>query len=191
MPRKVQEHHGQGVLAALGLRHAALVPELVQEIKSNREFGQPRIDEQVFPTRAISVRVIWDKWEPHTHEHRSATILWAYQQALGKDYADRITLATGLTVPEARALGILPFQIIPALRPDDPVTAEQCRDAMIAEGASILGDRKVPLLCFATEAEAEASRVRLAERLPGSEPVWIITQQEAGVTEDWAGMELP
>jgi hypothetical protein len=190
MSRKVHDH-SPGLLELLGLRHAALVPELVQEIKSNRDFGQPRIDEQVFPTGAISVRVIWDKWEPVAHDNRSATILMAYQQALGKDYADRITLATGLTVPEGRASGILPFQVLPALRRGDPVTDQQCREAMIAEGASVLGARNVPLLCFATEAEAEASRARLAKRLPGSEPVWIITQQEAGVTEDWAGTEMP
>jgi hypothetical protein len=148
------------------------------------------IDEQVFPTNAISVRVIWDKWDHVPHDIRSATILSAYRAAEGVDYSRRIALATGLTVPEARASGLLPFQIILALRQDDPVTEQQCRDAMIAEGASTLWGRDLPRLLFATEEEAEACVSRLSGTLPGSGPVWVITQ-ELGQAEDWAHAEIP
>jgi hypothetical protein len=44
-----------------------------------------------------------------------------YEQAEGAAYRDRIALASGLTVPEAHAAGMLPYQIIAALRKNDPV----------------------------------------------------------------------
>jgi hypothetical protein len=42
-----------------------------------------------------------------------------------------------------------------------------------------------PQLRFATAEDAEAARKRLAQRLPKSEPAWVITK-EAGTVEDWA-----
>jgi len=178
MPRK--KH---GLFEALGLRPANLVEELAREIKNSRDFGQPMIDEQLFPTNAISVRVIWDKWDHVPHDLRSVTILGAYRLAEGEEYCRRIALATGLTVPEARASGLLPYQIIAAVRADDPVTEQQCRDAMIEEGASLLFDTG-PRLCLPTEADAEEAVTRLTGRLPGSGPVWVITR-EVGQPEDW------
>jgi len=172
--------------------HPELIEELAQELKSQRDAGQPRIEEQHFPrTGAIRVTVLWDKWVPVVNEERTTIILAAYERAEGREFRDRIALAIGLTMREARASGLLPFQIIAALRPDDPVTEEDCRKAMIAEGASTLWGEELPRLCFATEEEAEASRLRLAERLPGSKPVWIITRQETEPTEDWAQLDLP
>ena len=101
----------------------------------------------------------------------------AYQIVEGKEYAARVRLASGYTFPEAVNSGMLPYQIIPAHRPGDPVTVEQCRQAMIAEGASLLVDPAHPPLLFGTEDQAQASRARLVERLPGSEPVWLINRQ--------------
>ena len=80
---------------------------------------------------------------------------------------------------------MLPFQIIPAVRSGDPVTLEQCRQAMIDEGASILVSAENPQLRFATEADAESARIRLARRLPSSEPVWVVTQ-DVGTVDVWA-----
>jgi hypothetical protein len=131
------------------------------------------------------VTVIWDEWDRLPLEDRTAAILRAYEQAEGRDYRGRIALASGLTVPEAHAAGMLPFQIIAALRKTNPVTIEQCREAMIAQGASMLLDPSRPQLRFATEEEAKACRKRLAEGLPGSEPIWVTTQ-EVGRVEDWA-----
>ena len=76
---------------------------------------------------------------------------------------DRIALASGLTVPEAHAAGMLPFQVFPALRRGDPVTLDQCRQALIDEGASILFGADNPQLRFATEEDAEKARERLAQ----------------------------
>src|SRR5258708_34897471 len=162
-----------------------LVERLVDELKSDRQSGQPTIEEEEFPTKKLRVNVIWDAWDHVPLEDRTATILRAYEQAEGRDYRDRVALASGLTVPEAHAAGMLPYQVIAAVRRGDPVTTDQCRQALIEEGASILFGDDPPQLRFATEDEAEAARKRLAERLPNSEPVWVIIK-EVGTVEDWA-----
>jgi hypothetical protein len=162
------------------LRFPELVSELANELKNSHESGQPIIEEQVFPkTNLIRVTVIWDKWDPVPDDERAALILQAYEQAEGKDFRDRIALTIGLTVPEACDMGLLPFQIGTAIRKGDPVTLEQCRDAMIAAGASVLLDPRRPQLRFATEQEAEACKQRLIRRLPGSDPVWLVSQDVA------------
>jgi len=158
-------------------RHPDLVRELVEELRHSRDFGQPLIEELCFPkTNNLRVQVIWDKWDPISDEDRYQTILEAYQQVEGKELRDRIALAIGLTVPEAQQLGLLPFQVVPMVRKGDPVTLEQCREAMLAQGASILFDPGKPQLRYATREEAEACKQRLSEQLPGSEPVWAIAE---------------
>jgi hypothetical protein len=159
-----------------------LLTELVNELKASHDAGQPLIEEHVFPkTNAVRVTVIWDKWDAVPDEDRSTLILQAYEQAEGKAFRDRIALAIGFTVPEAVELGLLPFQVITALRPGDAVTLEQCRQAMIEQGASLLIDPAKPQLRFATEEEAEACRQRLIQHLPESEPVWVITKDVARI----------
>ena len=164
---------------------ADLAGRLADELRHSHESGQPLIDEQEFPTGKIRVAVIWDEWDHLPLEDRTAVILRAYDLAEGDGYRDRIALASGLTVPEAYAAGMLPFQIIPALRSGDAVSPEQCRQAMIDEGASTLLAADKPQLRFAAEEEAEAARRRLARRLPNSDQVWVITQ-DVGKVEDWA-----
>src|SRR5271168_644509 len=115
-----------------------LVERLVDELKSERPSGQPLIVEEEFPSKKLRVNVIWDEWDCVPLEDRTATILRAYEQAEGPESRDRIALASGLTVPEAHAAGMLPVQTFPAVRKGDPVTLDQCRQALIAEGASIL-----------------------------------------------------
>ena len=162
-----------------------LVERLVDELKSDRQSGQPMIEELEFPTRKVRVNVIWDEWDRVPLEDRTATILRAYELAEGGEYRDRIALASGLTVPEAHAAGMLPYQVIPVVRNGDPVTMDQCRKAMIEEGASVLFGEDQPQLRFGTEEDAEAAWKRLAARLPKSEQVWVVTK-EVGTVDDWA-----
>ena len=161
-----------------------LAERLADELKQNRDFGQPIIDEQEFPSGNLRVTVVWDEWDRLSPEDRTSVILRAYEVAEGRAYRDRVALASGLTIPEAYASGMLPFEIIPALRKGDRVTAVQCSRAMIEEGASTLLAVERPHLRFATAEEAEASRKRLSIRLPDSEQVWVITQ-DVGKVEDW------
>lgn len=163
-----------------------LVQELAGELRHSRESGQPVIDEESFPTGKIRVVVVWDKWDRLPMEDRTTTILQAYEQAEGREKRDKIALASGLTVPEAHAAGMLPFELLPALRSDDRVNLQQCREAMVDEGASKLFGPDILQLRFATLEEAEAARRRLVQHLPDSEQVWVIAQ-DVGSVADYSG----
>jgi hypothetical protein len=154
-----------------------LVDRLVDELKANRESGQPFIYEQSFSTGKVRILVIWDDWKDLPLEQRTNIILSAIEQSDGKDYRARVALASGLTVPEGVAAGMLPYQIITARRQGDKVTFEQCWDAMLAEGASQLFGPKVLHLRFPTEEAAEACRKRLIKRLPSSDEIWIVSRE--------------
>lgn len=188
MPRK-----RIGPEVRIGSVKKELAEELAAELKSNRDFGQPVIYEHAFRTGKVRVTVLWDAWKDIPLQERSATILRAYEMAEGPESRDRIALASGLTVPEAHAAGMLPFQIIAAVRNGDPVTQDQVKQAMLDEGGSLLFGWNRPQLRFATEEEAEAARQRLIQRFPGSEEVWIIdrdvTAQDFAQAQDWVQAE--
>jgi hypothetical protein len=154
-----------------------LVDRLVDELKSNRESGQPFIYERAFSTGKMRVLVVWDDWKDLPLEQRTVIIQSALEQSDGKEYRARVALASGLTVPEGVAAGVLPYQIITALRKGDKVTFEQCSEAMLAEGASQLFGPSVLQLRFPTEESAEACRRRLIKKLPGSDEIWMVTRE--------------
>ena len=175
-----------GAQPALTVSRSGLVDKLAAELKNNRKYGQPLVYEQEYPTKKARVTVIWDEWADASLEERSTIILLAYERADGPASREKIALASGLTVPEAAAVGLLPFQVIAGLRKTDPVQPEQVREAMLEQGASQLDDEL--LLRFATRDEAEACRNRLIEKLPESEPIWIIrrdlqTQDQFALTD--------
>jgi hypothetical protein len=154
-----------------------LVDRLVDELKADRESGQPFIYEQTFSTGKLRVLVIWDDWQDLPLEQRTNVILSALEQSDGKDYRAKVALASGLTVPEGVASGMLPYQIITALRKEDQVTLEQCWTAMLAEGATQLFGPKILQLRFPTEESAEACRQRLIRRLPNSDEIWLVSRE--------------
>lgn len=163
---------------------AELVDRLAGELKSGRESGQPVIREDHFPrTGKIRVVVLWDEWANIPHEQRVEIIRQAYSRVESEEFNDKITLIVGLTFPEAREAGMLPFRVLGLLRKSDPVSEEECLDAMNSEGPSDLFPGG-PQLWFASKAEAEAAIRRLVERLPKSADVWAITQDA-----DWAEEE--
>ncbi len=188
MPRKMQAARPQPRPHSQGL-----VEQLAAELKSNRESGQPMVYEHPLPAGTVRVVVFWDKWDRMPLDERTDVVLRAYEAAEGREYRQKIALARGLTIPEGHAAGMLPFQILTALRRGDPVTLEQCRQAMLDEGASTLLSPEEPQLRFPTEDDAEACRSRLIKRLPGSEPVWIINREliarDFGTGQDWAAIE--
>src|ERR1700687_770559 len=102
--------------ARTGTVRKELANQLASELKSDHKSGQPVIYERTFRTGKVSVNVIWDAWEGIPLQERSATILRAYELAEGSAQQDRIALARGLAVPEADPPGMLPSQIIGALR---------------------------------------------------------------------------
>lgn len=172
MPRRTLE-----TWTPLARPRNALAARLAEELTADRAAGQPLVYEQAFPKGKRRVVVIWDEWAQLPLEERSATILQAYELAFGVEERERIALASGWTVPEAHAGGLLPFQVIPAVRKGDPITRDQVRAGLLDEGGTSLFGPEVVQLRFATEAEAEASKERLARRFPGTEEVWLITRE--------------
>src|SRR5437762_9339562 len=82
----------------------SLVGRLVDELKSDRQSGQPMIEEEEFPTKKLRVNVIWDEWDRVPLEDRTATILRAYEEAEGREYPARTALASGPVGPLAGAI---------------------------------------------------------------------------------------
>src|SRR3954454_17486423 len=101
-----------GVQSVLTTASASLAKKLADELRGGRDFGQPLVYEREFATGKSRVTVIWDEWADASLEERSAVILRAYEQAEGKDAREKIALASGLTVPEATAAGMLPYQVL-------------------------------------------------------------------------------
>lgn len=158
-------------------KYDALTLELGEELRSNRESGQPWIEERQSPaTDSRVVNVFWDKWEGVPEEDRIATILRAYEDVLGADYADTIAIPGGYTIPEGRDLGLLRYAILSGWRKTDPITEPTLREALIAEGASRLEDPNSPDLRFPTMDDAMAAIERLERRLPGSRDIWIVAE---------------
>lgn len=164
-----------------------LSEKLAVELRSDREYGQPFIYEQKYRTGKLRVSVIWDDWRRLPLPERTATILKAYEIAEGPGARDRIALASGLTVPEAHEAGLLPYEVIPAVRKGDPIQWQEVNNALLGEGASLLFHPMRPRLLFATQEEAEDALKRLSQRYPGTDEVWIVNREIT--PEDYAGSE--
>ena len=166
-------------------KHAALMARLAAELKSDREGGQPRIEEFVFgPTRSINVTVFWDEWAKVRLEERMGVVIEAYAQAQGREAADRIVIASAFTFEEAFEIGLLPYQVAANWRSTDPVTREQCTEAIIAEGGSVFGDTPTPQLRFSTLEAAEAAKGRLTSALAVDRDFWAVLKDVTLIERD-------
>jgi len=171
-----------------------LVERLVEEFKSDRKSGQPFIYEQTFSSGRVRILVVWDDWKHVPLEGRTSIIHSAVERSDGKECREKIALASGLTVPEASLAGMLPYHVFPSLRKSNTVTQDECRDAMLSEGATkLLGPTNIQLRVATQEAADDAVR-RLVEKLPKSEEVWVVTRdsmsQEFAYDDDGAVAEI-
>ena len=161
-----------------GAERDRLLDELTHELREPKGFGQPIILEDATPeTNSLRVHVVWDEWETCPRQARSEIILQAYGAAWhSQEAVDKISLALGLTVPEAAAIGLLPFRIVPAAngRHGGP-SEEACRDAMVSAGASVLLSKQAPILRCATLEDAEKTLEYLEQTLPDSK--WRIIEE--------------
>lgn len=154
--------------------HPQLVGELVQELKADKEFGQPlAVEEPYGGTDHLRVTVFWDRFDPVSDEERTRIILEAYER-LDPEYTESIAVALGLTFPEAEEEWMLPYEVVPNLRPGDAVTLEKCHQAMMELGASTLRKSHGPVLRFPTGEMARRCVARLIELLPESKDVWTV-----------------
>jgi hypothetical protein len=87
------------------LQQNELLLQLVQEWKSPQETGEPDIvvEEGAMGTRVF---VVWDAWEGIGQSERSEIITRAFELVNGKDQAELLTVALGLTHDESARLGL-------------------------------------------------------------------------------------
>jgi len=158
-----------------------LVEELSQQLRIyESQVAQPLIYEYDLRGKLLRLIVVWDKWLSLPLEARTAIILAAYKS----QGHENIALASGLTIPEAVALGLLRFRVIPALRKSDNISQEKCWETMRSVGASRLFDENQPQLYFATREEADRMIVELVKRLPGTDEIWTIVQEAGGIDRE-------
>src|SRR5688572_21797239 len=107
-----------------------VINALARELKADGGGLQPVILERVAknpPARYVTV--IWDRWKKVPEDIRPELIVAAYTRAEGQEASDAIMTAEAVTPAEAVALGLMPYTVIPARRPDSPVTSEAYRKA--------------------------------------------------------------
>jgi hypothetical protein len=158
-----------------------LVAELAQELQKPRHFGQPIILEKLATgTQSVITDVIWDRWEGCPSELRADIILDAYEKALGAEYRDKISLAIGITVPEAAAMGMLPYWVSPMGRTREALSEKELQ-AIIEAGGSRMSTSRMPEVPWlpgvrcATLEDAVATLGHLQDILPDSK--WMIAQE--------------
>ena len=153
-----------------------LVDGLVEELRNPKEFGQPvNLEDRTPSTKSIRLHVVWDDWQDCPRQSRDRVIYEAYERSGKVPPGERITLAIGLTVPEAASLGLLPMRVVPVPGSGSVPSREQFRQVALKLGGSILRKRREPELRCATYEQAKITIDRLQEELPGSE--WIVVRE--------------
>lgn len=169
--------------AEAGEERGDLLADLVAELTDPKPFGQPVIIEDDTPeTNSLRVQVAWDRWEDCPREARSGIVTDAYEHVYGPERRKEITLALGLTIPEAAAIGLLPFQVVPGRHKAGQPSADEYRQAMVAAGASVLSDAQKPELRCATLDDAQTLIEHLEQALPNSK--WIIVHHDMSEYEN-------
>jgi hypothetical protein len=165
---------GQSRATALTADHRnALLERLKSELAGKATPDGPLIFEIPLEySDSIDILVVWQAFEGIRSEDRSGLILEAYNEQQG-----RIAQALGVTYEEAMEQQLLPYAVVPMVRPGDGDPAE-LREAMLAEGGIRRPGERVDLR-FPTMAMAQAAQQRLCERLPGG--YWSISQTIASV----------
>lgn len=160
---------------------ASLRDDLAKELENPQSTGQPIILEDHTPqTNSIRVHVIWDRWRECDRSLQSDVICDAYEKARGNDIRRQITLALGSTVPEAIAIGLLPYRIVPARRKTDDPSDEDYRKVMMEAGALEMAGDDLPQLRFAAQEDVELTLEHLQQALPRSR--WITIQEVSDET---------
>lgn len=145
-----------------------LLADLVAELTAPRPTGQPVIEIRAMPRNGLRhVHVIWDRWATCPPEKRASIIREAFQRVRGEAYEKSIAITVPATVPEAAEIGLLPYEVKPykwySLQGDQ---LKRAREAMIAEGASVLQPQFLPSLRFRNEQQAEEAVTRLKVNAP-------------------------
>ena len=97
------------VQARTAINTEVLLDRLYQEWRSPQEDPNAPLIIEEAPSAQANVNhlyVIWEDWADVTPLERSTVILQAYERYRGRDVAEAVTLAMGLTSTEAERLKI-------------------------------------------------------------------------------------
>jgi hypothetical protein len=160
---------GQGTFTVIPAeQREKLVEQLQKELSGEVTPNGPVIFEIPFEQLdKFDVLVVWDVWKPIRSEDRSEIILSAYQEKKTK-----IAQALGVTYHEAIEQQVLPYAVVPMVRPGE-VDFEMLKKEMIVEGGIALPNGNVELR-LPTMALAEQAHRKLVSRL--SNGYWSIVQ---------------
>ena len=160
----------------------SLLAELIHEIRSPREKGQPFIEVRNMSRGGLRhVYVIWDRWDECRPEVRAAIIRDAFAAVKGPEYEKSIAVTVAATVPEAVEAGLLPYEVTPfGWNRGAKAQAEEVRQIMLEEGASPLRDRVLPILAFGSQDQGEETIRRLQTRAPQYNWGLVITRPSPG-----------
>lgn len=163
----------------------SLIERLRIEIESPKEFGQPLIEvRDFFKTGLKGIVVIWDSWQNHSPAERTATIIQAFEIAKGRDFADQIAFASGLTFLDAGEAGKLPFLLTLRWEGIDAELSIKCRAAMWELGASSkpgsVGDM-YPVFRLPTLDEVDRYKAELTKKIGRDNLPWRVV--EMGLSE--------
>ena len=162
-------------------REQTLLDELVAELRAPHPSGQPIIQiKQMGRGSLRHVFVIWDKWHDCPPETRGQIVREAFAAVEGDEYEKSIAITIPATVPEAAEIGLLPFEVRPLGEGFRPAAGGPAGEALLREGASVLGSPAVPVLRFATEREAAESLARLKVAAPDTEWGIVVTKPTPG-----------
>jgi hypothetical protein len=87
-------------------QEADLRDELIGELRTPREAGEPDIVIEQPGTGTVHLYVKWARWNGLEQTVRSRIILDAYTAVKGEQEALKVTVAMGLTPTEAERMGI-------------------------------------------------------------------------------------
>lgn len=85
---------------------ASLRAELIAELRNQNETGEPVIIIERTHRAMTRLYVVWTKWNNIDQRVRSGIILDAFAEVRGKEAAENVTIAFGLTPEEADRLDI-------------------------------------------------------------------------------------
>jgi hypothetical protein len=169
-------------------RDHELLAELVSELRQPRPTGQPVIEIREMSRGLRHVYVIWDKWDECPPEVRASIVREAFAEVKGPDYEKTSAITVPATVPEAADMGLLPFEVKPRkwyqLQGDQ---LKRAREALLTEGASVLGSSFLPSLRFANERQADEAVERLRQRVPDLDWGVVITRV---LPEEYGGLQV-
>lgn len=150
-----------------------LVCELTHEWTGQTSHNEPIIIvNEMGQTRTLHVLVVWEAWRGVAETVRSSIIMDAYERGF-PDAEPRISIALGLTMDEATAMGYFPYSIEPQVRESDGVAQEEIRNVMIAEGA--VETPRGLVLRFQKLQAAMDTYQKLDKEQPGA---WALTERE-------------